>query len=142
MKLKITLILVSFLFATNLQAQDIFGDWKTIKEETGEARSIVNIYQENGKVYGKITRIFDESKRDKRCTKCKGEDKDEKVEGLVLLKNFTKEDDKFVDGTITNPVNGKVYDSKMWLDEKNPDVLNIRGYVGFFYKTVHWERAD
>ena len=39
-----------------------------------------------------------------------------------------------------NPDDGKVYRSKIWLDEDNPDLLNVRGYVGIFYKTVQWQR--
>lgn len=142
MKLKATFILLASLWFSTLQAQDILGDWKTIKKETGEARSIVNIYQENGKIHGKVTRILDETKRDKRCKKCKGKEKNKKIEGLVLLKNFKKEGNKYVDGTIINPSNGKIYNSKLWIDKENPNILNVRGYLGFFYKTVRWKRAN
>lgn len=135
-----TLFLFLFIPALML-GQSVLGNWKIIKKETGEARSIVKIYEEDGKVYGKVTRILNEEKRDKLCTKCKGEDKNKKIEGLVLMKHFHKDGERYVDGSIMNPDDGKVYRSKIWLDEDNPDLLNVRGYVGIFYKTVQWQRA-
>ncbi len=43
-------------------AQDVTGKWKTIDDETGEAKSIVEIYKQNGKVYGKVVEILDPKK--------------------------------------------------------------------------------
>ena len=51
------LILV-FLVSFSGQAQDIFGQWKTIDDQTGEAKSIVEIYKRDGKVFGKIVSIL------------------------------------------------------------------------------------
>ncbi len=128
-------------FPAFMFGQSVLGKWKIIKKETGEPRSIVKIYEEDGEVYGKVIRILNEEKRDKLCTKCKGEDKNKKIEGLILMKHFHKDGDRYVDGKIMNPDDGKVYRSKIWLDEDNPDLLNVRGYVGIFYKTVQWQRA-
>ena len=75
-------------FPALMLGQSVLGNWKIIKKETGEARSIVKIYEEDGEVYGRVTRILNEEKRDKLCTKCKGEDKNKKIEGLVLMKHF------------------------------------------------------
>ena len=129
-------LILLLCFPALMQSQEVIGKWKIIKEETGEARSIVKIYEEDGEVYGQVIRILNEAKRDKLCTKCKGEDKNKKIEGLILMKHFHKDGEEYVDGTIMNPDDGKIYKSKMWLDEDNPDLLNVRGYVGIFYKTV------
>jgi len=40
-----------------------------------------------------------------------------------------------------DPENGKVYDCKVWVDEDEPDKLNVRGYIGFFYRTQNWYRV-
>ncbi|MBW2962525.1 DUF2147 domain-containing protein [Mesonia aestuariivivens] len=134
-------LLLFLLFPTILLSQSILDDWKIINEETGETRSIVKIYEaEDGLVYGKVIKIVNEDKRDRLCVKCEGEDKDMKIHGLVLMKHFHKDGDRYVDGTITNPDDGKVYKSKIWLDEDNPDLLNVRGYISFFYKTMQWQR--
>ncbi|WP_026451351.1 DUF2147 domain-containing protein [Aequorivita capsosiphonis] len=136
------LLSVSFglLFCFYSNAQDILGKWKTFNSHTGEVRSIVEVFQQNGKLYGKVLRIMDEEDRDNLCTECEGEDKNQKIEGLVLMKNFEKDGGEYVDGTITNPNDGKIYRSKVWIDENDPNILNVRGYIGFFYKTMEWER--
>ncbi|SHI76039.1 Uncharacterized conserved protein, DUF2147 family [Mesonia phycicola] len=139
MRLKWVLV-VFMLFPFFVISQEITGEWQVIEKETGEAKSIVKIYQENNKLYGKVIRILNEEKRTKLCTKCKGQDKNKKIEGLVLMKHFTKEGHTYINGTITNPDDGKVYRSKMWLDKDNPNLLNVRGYIGIFYKTVQWQR--
>ncbi|TXD81630.1 DUF2147 domain-containing protein [Subsaximicrobium wynnwilliamsii] len=122
-------------------AQEIFGNWKTIDDETGKERSIVNIYKENGKVYGKIVEIFDASKRDLNCVKCEGEDYNKPVLGLIIIKDMEKDEDAYREGTITNPDDGKVYDCRLKLTD-DPNELQVRGYVAFFYKTQYWVRAD
>jgi hypothetical protein len=30
----------------------------------------------------------------------------------------------------------------MWLNPNNPDKLNVRGYIGPFYRTQEWIRTD
>ena len=135
-------LILLLCFPALMQSKEVIGKWKIIKEETGEARSIVKIYEEDGEVYGQVIRILNEAKRDKLCTKCKGEDKNKKIEGLILMKHFHKDGEEYVDGTIMNPDDGKIYKSKMWLDEDNPDLLNVGGYVGIFYKTVQWQRYE
>ena len=56
------ILLTISLFALTVMtavAQDVTGKWKTIDDETGEAKSIVEIYKQNGKVYGKVVEILD-----------------------------------------------------------------------------------
>lgn len=70
------------LFVFTLQmsfAQSVVGKWKTIDDDTGEAKSIVEIYKKNGKVYGKVVDILDASKRDGLCEKCKGNRKNSQI---------------------------------------------------------------
>ena len=46
----LTIIFIATLAAfSSAQAQDIVGRWKTIDDETGKAKSIVNIYMQDGK---------------------------------------------------------------------------------------------
>ena len=123
-------------------SQNVIGEWKTIDDDTGVAKSIVEVYKEDGKVFGMVKRILREDKRDVRCTECEGERKNEKVEGMVILRNLTKDDDEFTDGTITDPENGKTYDAKIWLNEDDPNTLMVRGYISFLYRTQEWKRVE
>lgn len=134
----ILLMLVSQL----LGAQTIFGKWKTVDEDTGEEKSVVEIYEENGKVYGKIIDIFDASRRDLPCKFCKGDAYNKPILGLVIIKDLERVGDVYKRGTITNPEDGKVYDCRITLDDDNDDVLQLRGYIAFFYRTQYWKRVN
>lgn len=135
-------IVFFLIFISTVNAQSIFGKWKTMDDKTGKAKAIVNIYEKNGKVHGDIVRILEESKRNKLCTECEGKQKGQKIEGLTIIKNMEKEGDQFENGTILDPENGKVYEAKIWLNEDNPNILNVRGYIGFLYRTQNWVRVQ
>ncbi|MFK7781081.1 DUF2147 domain-containing protein [Psychroserpens sp.] len=123
-------------------AQGILGQWKTIDDETGEEKSIVEIYKKDGKVFGKIIEIFDVSKRDLPCKFCEGEDYNKPVLGLEIIKNMEVKGDAYKNGTITNPEDGKVYTCRLKLDDDDPNQLQVRGYIAFFYKTQYWVRVE
>jgi uncharacterized protein (DUF2147 family) len=140
--MKILIYAIGFLFVNLVSSQEVFGKWKTIDDNTGLAKSIVEVYEQNGKVFGRIKKILKEEKRDVRCVYCKGDQKNQKVEGMLILKNLSKDKDKYEGGTVTDPENGKTYDAKMWLNENDPNVLMVRGYLSFLYRTQEWKRID
>lgn len=113
------------------------GHWKTIDDETGEAKSIVKVYEEDGTLYAKVVELLNrpEDEDVARCEECKGERKDQPIEGMVFLWGMKRDGDVWSDGTILDPANGKTYDCKLWLDDGN---LKVRGYVGIFYRTQEW----
>ncbi|UOB17178.1 DUF2147 domain-containing protein [Abyssalbus ytuae] len=136
------ILIVFFLGGISfLNAQSIFGKWKTIDDETGKARSIVQIYEEGGKVFGKIVDILQEEKKNKKCIKCKGEKKDKPIMGLVIMEGLVLNDNTYEDGIILDPGRGKEYKCKIWVDEDDSDVLNVRGYIAFLYRTQQWIRV-
>lgn len=132
------LIMLSFSFT---DAQSIIGKWKTIDDETGQEKSIVNIYEKDGKIYGKIIEILNPAKKSSKCTKCESEKKNQPIQDMVIIEGLVKDDDVYNGGEILNPSNGKVYDCRLKLDTENPDVLQVRGYIAFFYKTQYWKRV-
>lgn len=122
------------------QAQSITGKWKTFDDETGDAKSIVEIYEKNGKIYGKIIEILEKGKEDKTCDKCKGSKKDKPVNGMVIIEGLSKDGDNWEDGTILDPRNGNVYKCRINLE--NSDKLKVRGYLGISLlgRTQYWTR--
>lgn len=132
------LILFSFL---TVSAQSVTGKWQNFNHE-GEPNSIIEVYKKDGKIYGKVDRIMKEEDRDRVCTECDGALKDQPIEGMVLMQGLEKEGNEYSGGTIVDPKSGKEYRCKIWLDENDPDRLNVRGYLAFFYKTKVWERAE
>ena len=137
---KITLLL-SFLFLIfTINAQSIVGKWKTIDDETGKEKSIIEIFKRGDKYYGKIVDILEASKKNNLCKLCPDSRKDQPILGMEIIKGLEQDDDEFEDGTILDPNNGKIYDCKIWLEDKN--TLNVRGYVAFFFRTQTWLRVD
>ncbi len=134
-------IFLVIFFSVLAQAQSVVGTWKTIDDETGEAKSYVTIYKENGKAYGKITKLLQKDPETTFCDKCKDHRKDQKVQGMVILENLKKAGMYWKGGKILDPKNGKIYTCKIWLDEDNPNKLHVRGYIGFFYRTQEWFRV-
>ncbi|MBD3862345.1 MULTISPECIES: DUF2147 domain-containing protein [Olleya] len=137
---KSIIIVIVLIFGFSVNAQDILGKWKTIDDETGEAKSIVQIYKKDGKVFGKIIEIFNKERRDLPCVKCKGDDYNKPILGLDIIKSMTKDGKYFKNGTIVDPQNGKEYDLRLIVTDEGK--LQVRGYIGFFYSTQYWERIQ
>lgn len=137
--------MILFVFAAllgiSVHAQSVLGKWMTIDDKTGAEKSIVEIYSENGKVYGKIVEIMDKTKKDRQCTECEGSDKDKPILGMVIINGLEKDGDTWEDGTILDPESGKVYKCYITLENKNK--LKVRGYIGFSLlgRTQYWSRA-
>ena len=122
----------------SFEANPILGQWKTYDKKTGVAINIIQLYMIENRVYGSIQRMLRQSERDAVCYECEGQDKNQKVEGLVVLKRLrNKEGNKYVDGKYTNIVDGRVSDCQMWIDKKDANVLNVK-YKGGTHK---WKRV-
>ena len=142
MKQKIFFLLIALFAITILQAQSVFGMWKTIDDNTGIAKSYVEIYEKNGKTFGIIKEIFNPEARDNKCTECDGDEKNQPLIGFNVIKDMKKKGDEYTGGTITDPENGKIYKSKIWLNEDDPNRLKVRGYIAFIYRTQEWIRVE
>jgi uncharacterized protein (DUF2147 family) len=134
--LTIALFIVSTTFS-----QSVTGKWKTIDDETGQAKSIVEVYEVNGKIYGKVIEIFDEKRKNDLCKECTGVDKNKPIQGMVILRGLTKDDVEYSGGKIIDPKNGKTYKCTISLESK--DKLKIRGYIGFSLigRSQYWVRV-
>jgi len=137
---KTIFILLLISVTLPIHSQEVTGKWENMNED-GKVNSIIEIFEKDDEIFGRVNRIMKEEDRDRVCTKCEGELKNEPIEGMQLMKGFKKDGDEYVGGTIVDPKNGKEYRSKIWLDENNPDVLKIRGYISVFYRTKTWRRA-
>ena len=61
--MKTYLILFLSFIVTLVNGQGVIGKWKTIDDETGKDKSIVELYMKDGKLCGKIIKIFKVLKR-------------------------------------------------------------------------------
>ena len=139
--MKNLILTAAILFFTTTFSQSVIGRWKTIDDETGQAKSIVEIYEASGKVYGKVIEIFDEKRKNDICKECSGTDKNKPIQGMVILRGLEKDDDEYSGGKIIDPKNGKIYKCTIALESK--DKLKIRGYIGFSLigRSQYWVRV-
>ena len=135
------LTLILYFVALIGFAQSPVGIWKTIDDETGEAKSHVEILKKNGKYYGKIVKLL-QSKPDAVCDECPGAKKNQKVVGLEIIWDMEPYDDYWSYGKILDPKSGKEYKCNISLDGNNK--LDVRGYVGFaaLGRTQTWIRVE
>jgi len=125
-----------------LAADSPVGLWKTVDDKTGEVKSEVQLYEQGGKLFGKITALTDPTDKQGKpriCSECKGADKDRPIVGLVIVKDLAPSKDRYKGGTILDPEDGKVYKAELW---KEDGKLKVRGYLGIFYKTQTWVKGN
>jgi len=104
------------------------GVWKTIDDVSGEAKSHLEIFQKDGKLYAKIVKLL-LSPEDKVCDECPGDKKGQPLMGMEILWDLEPYDDYWSYGKIMDPETGKVY--KCNLEMAGNDELSVRGYIGF-----------
>ena len=139
--MKIILFLIAFsLMCSSVTAQDIFGKWKTVDDETGENKSIIEIYEKGGKIFGKVIEILEPFDKNFLCQNCEGEKKDKPVLGMVIINGLEKQGAYYKNGTIFDAENGKEYKCRIKLDEET-GLLQVRGYIAFLYLTQYWIRV-
>ena len=122
-------------------AESPVGKWNTIDEKSGKVTSEVELYEQGGKLFGKITGLpepNDAQGKPKTCTACTGADKNQPSVGLVIIKNLSLNGDRYKDGTLLDPNDGKIYKAEVWNEEGK---LKVRGYIGFLYRTQTWVRG-
>ena len=119
------------------------GLWKTIDDDGKTEKSLVRISEAGGAFSGKIEKIFDASTQNAVCEKCTDERKDKPVIGMTILRNLREGDEKGVweGGEILDPNNGKTYKTRLKPIEGGKK-LEMRGYIGPFYRTQVWVRVE
>ena len=134
-------LITALIFSTHASALEqratVFGKWKTIDDNTGEPRSIVELYEENGKLFGKIVKLFQKPGEDSDpiCSQCEGDNKNKKKVGLVIINGLTRNEEIWSDGEILDPDSGDYYTCELWLEDGK---LSVRGYMFLFFRTQTW----
>lgn len=134
---------VCLFFGYMANSQSVFGKWKTIDDRTGEPKAIVDIYEKDGLMHGRIVKILEEGKEDALCKKCDGERKNKPIVGMKIIDSLEKNaDGEWKGNTLFDPEQGATFRCRIWLNPKNQNELKVRGYLAFFYRTQTWIRAE
>ncbi|WP_437177289.1 DUF2147 domain-containing protein [Collimonas arenae] len=121
------------------------GLWKNIDDHSGKPKALIRITEANGVLSGKIEKLLRDPSEDQnpKCVKCEGDLKDQPILGMTIITGMQKDGSEYNGGKILDPDNGKVYKSKMTLQE-NGQKLDVRGYIGvpMLGRTQTWLRQE
>lgn len=104
-----------------IKAVDIIGNYMIPSKD-----GAIQIFEKGGKYYGKIVLYKDPNKLD--INNPKKENQGRKILGLCILNDFSFDGEKWENGTIYDPKNGKTYSCKITMNVTGD--LNIRGFIG------------
>ena len=120
------------------------GAWRSIDDKTGEAKAEIRIAETGGVLSGRITRrLVKDAKPNAVCEECKDERKGQPIEGLEIIRGARQADGREVweHGKILDPENGREYTLRMAPIEGGKR-LEVRGYLGPFYRSQVWVRVQ
>jgi uncharacterized protein (DUF2147 family) len=121
--------------------QSPVGLWKTVDDVTGKARSVVAIWDDKGKLAGRIQKLINPTKSDPRCDECSGALKGKPMLGMQILWGLQKDRDGWSGGSILDPESGKTYKCLVSLEDGGKK-LKVRGFIGLALlgRTQYWFR--
>jgi uncharacterized protein (DUF2147 family) len=117
------------------------GIWKTVDDKTGKARTLVRIYETDGKLFARIEQSLIPGDEARTCTKCSDDRKDQPLIGLEFMRGMTLMDGEYRGGDILDPDSGSIYRCKFRLVDGGTK-LKVRGFLGvsMFGRSQTWER--
>lgn len=116
--------LAILLMAAVANAQSPAGVWQTIDDGSGEAKSHVQIYAQNGKYHAKIVKLLTKP-ADTVCEKCPDEKKGQPLIGMVIMWDMEPYKDYWTSGRILDPEKGADYGCTIWFENGNANELKI-----------------
>ncbi|MGI4779684.1 MAG: DUF2147 domain-containing protein [Janthinobacterium lividum] len=119
------------------------GLWRNVDDRTGEVKAEIRIAEANGVLAGRIEKMLGKGSRpDRTCETCSDDRKGRPIVGLEIVRGGSKADGKDVweGGKILDPENGKEYRAS-FTPVDGGQKLEVRGYLGPFWRTQTWTRA-
>jgi len=121
-----------------------FGLWRSVDDKTGEAKAEIRIGESGGALQGRIEKTLKkDTKPDAVCEECADDRKGKPIAGLEIIRGGKKADGKDVwaGGKILDPENGKEYRASFTPIDGGKK-LEVRGYLGPFWRTQTWQRMQ
>ena len=144
MKNTLTLLVWSLMAAGASAQMSPVGTWHSIDDKTKELKSELVLSESTGVISGRIAKLLrKDAKQDAVCDECTDERKGKPMLGLEIIRGAKKAEGKDVweGGKILDPENGKEYTLRMTPLEEGRK-LQVRGYIGPFYRTQIWQRVQ
>jgi uncharacterized protein (DUF2147 family) len=121
------------------------GLWRSIDDQTGQARAEISI-KDNGRggLNGKVERSLQAvASPEPNCNLCTDDRKGQPKIGLEIIRDAKKSGSEplWEGGTILDPESGKLYKLRLSLQDGGK-TLQVRGYIGPFFRTQLWQRVQ
>ncbi len=141
MRIKLLALVLAMLPVAAFAQNTPVGRWKTIDDETGKVKSIVEITQaSNGTLSGKVVEVLSSDRGpNPTCDKCSGANKDKPVKGMTILWGLKKDGEGWAGGTVLDPAKGKTYKSKLKMIDGGAK-LGMSGCIAFICREQVWVR--
>ena len=122
------------------------GSWHSIDDKTGEAKAEIQIVEKDGVLSGRVVKsLRNDPNAKKTCDDCKDDRKGKEIIGMEIIRGVKPDasgENLWANGgKILDPENGKEYTVKM-VPQEGGKKLQVRGYIGPFYRTQNWQRAQ
>ncbi len=122
------------------------GTWHTIDDKTGEAKAEIQIIDKDSVLSGRVVKsLRNDPNAKKTCEDCKDDRKGKEIIGMEIIRGVKPDasgENLWANGgKILDPENGKEYTVKM-VPQEGGKKLQVRGYIGPFYRTQTWLRAQ
>lgn len=117
------------------------GWWETIDDKTGKPTAVVEIFEKDAKLFGRIEQILTGDDAASVCVACKDERKNQPIVGMIIIRDLKPAGAEYSGGDILDPESGSVYRCKMHLDNHGTQLI-VRGYIGvaFLGRSQTWHR--
>lgn len=120
------------------------GLWRNVDDKTGEVKAEIRIDESNGALLGRIEKALGkDAKPGATCDECSDDRKGKPMVGLDIIRGGKKAEGKEVweGGKILDPENGKEYRAS-YTPVDGGKKLEVRGYLGPFWRTQTWNRVQ
>lgn len=139
-----SVVTLLFVCAASAQMSPV-GTWHSVDDETGKPTAEIQLAMKGDELVGIVVKGLIPPKEgdDLNCSLCTDDRKDKPKRGLEVIRGLklTAGSDRWEGGTILDPNKGKIYKLRVMPLEGGAK-LQVRGYMGPFYRTQTWLRVN
>ncbi len=144
MKRAMTAIIFAATAGSALAQVSPLGLWRSADDKTGEVKAEIRVTENAGALAGRIEKTLKkDAVPNAVCDECTDDRKGKPIIGLEIIRGGKKSEGKDVwdGGKILDPENGKEYRAS-FTPIDGGQKLEVRGYLGPFWRTQTWNRVQ